>query len=113
VGPSWSCQPPSLTISVKHAQFDTRASVGSKQLLSYAVETLEYGSCVTRKYKQFLWLYDKLAESFPCISLPPLPVKQSSCESGICWARANYTLWARAFLVNIWNSRLDRVESRK
>lgn len=31
---------------------------------------------VSRRYKHFLWLYDKLADSFPCVSLPPIPVKQ-------------------------------------
>ena len=54
--------------------------MGAKQLLTYVVETEEWNSSVTRKYKQFLWLYDKMAEGFPCISLPPLPVKQNSCE---------------------------------
>lgn len=42
------------------------------------METRPLGSKVSRKYKHFLWLYDKLAELFPCISLPPLPVKQYS-----------------------------------
>ena len=49
-----------------------------KHVTIYDVDTKELGSCVSRKYKQFLWLYDRLAENFPCISLPPLPVKQSS-----------------------------------
>ena len=54
---------------------------GLKQYTMYDVETKELNSCVTRKYKQFLWLYDRLAEGFPCVSLPPLPVKQFSGES--------------------------------
>ena len=49
-----------------------------KHVTLYDVDTKELGSCVARKYKQFLWLYDRLAENFPCISLPPLPVKRGS-----------------------------------
>ena len=51
-----------------------------KHVTRYDVDTKELGSCVPRKYKQFLWLYDRLAENFPCVSLPPLPVKQGSGE---------------------------------
>ena len=77
VGPRWNGRPPSLTVVVKEPQTEPRFSV-MKQVTLYDVETKELGSCVTRKYKQFLWLYDRLAENFPCVSLPHLPVKQGS-----------------------------------
>ena len=77
VGPRWNRRPPSLTVVVKEPQTEPRFSV-MKQVTLYDVETKELGSCVTRKYKQFLWLYDRLAENFPCVSLPHLPVKQGS-----------------------------------
>lgn len=78
VGPAWDCYPPTYSISVKH---ESRSS-GLKRWSSYIVETKQLNSSVTRKYKHFLWLYDKLAEVFPCISLPPLPVKQYSGNLG-------------------------------
>ena len=78
VGPAWDCHPPAYTITVRHQDaLDSRHS-GAKRWSAYLVETRQLGSRVTRKYKHFLWLYDKLAELFPCISLPPLPVKQYS-----------------------------------
>ena len=46
----------------------------------YEVETEQLGTRVARRYRHFLWLYDKLAELFPCLSLPPLPVKHFSGE---------------------------------
>jgi hypothetical protein len=77
VGPRWKSRPPKLTVVVKEPQTEPRFS-GMKHVTLYDVDTRELGSCVPRKYKQFLWLYDRLAENFPCISLPPLPVKQGS-----------------------------------
>ena len=77
MGPKWKGRPPSLTVVVKDPQTEPRFS-GMKHVTFYDVDTKELDSCVTRKYKQFLWLYDRLAENFPCISLPPLPVKQGS-----------------------------------
>ena len=60
-------------------QTESRFS-GMKHTTLYQVETQELGAIVTRKHKHFLWLYDRLAENFPCISLPPLPVKHLSGE---------------------------------
>ena len=44
--------------------------------------TQELKTCVQRKYKHFLWLYDQMAEKFPCISLPPLPIKHAVVATG-------------------------------
>ena len=53
----------------------------------YEVETEQLGTRVARRYRHFLWLYDKLAELFPCLSLPPLPVKHFSGEKkNVCSA---------------------------
>ena len=81
MGPRWDCQAPTLTITIKELPVEKTRFSGLKQFTMYDVETKELSSCVTRKYKQFLWLYDRLAEGFPCVSLPPLPVKQFSGES--------------------------------
>uniref|UniRef100_A0A663N7S6 PX domain-containing protein n=1 Tax=Athene cunicularia TaxID=194338 RepID=A0A663N7S6_ATHCN len=35
-------------------------------------------SCVHRRYKHFDWLYGRLAEKFPVISVPHLPEKQAT-----------------------------------
>lgn len=80
VGPRWDCLPPTLTITIKELPPEKTRFSGVKQHSVYDVETKELSSCVTRKYKHFLWLYDRLAEGFPCVSLPPLPVKQFSGE---------------------------------
>jgi len=42
------------------------------------------GAIVSRRYKHFLWLYDRLADLFPCLSLPPMPVKQYSGADKCC-----------------------------
>ena len=76
-GPRWDCYPPTLTIVIKDLHTETRFS-GVKHFTVFDVETKQLGTQVTRRYKNFLWLYDKMAEFFPCISLPPLPVKQFS-----------------------------------
>lgn len=76
-GPKWDCFPPTLTIVIKNLHTETRFS-GVKHFTVFDVETKQLGTQVTRRYKNFLWLYDKMAEFFPCISLPPLPVKQFS-----------------------------------
>ena len=76
-GPRWDCFPPTLTIVIKDLHTETRFS-GVKHFTVFDVETKQLGTQVTRRYKNFLWLYDKMAEFFPCISLPPLPVKQFS-----------------------------------
>jgi hypothetical protein len=78
VGPSWDCQPLSYSITVRHQQAESSRISGLKRWSTYVVETKQLASQVTRKFKHFLWLYDRLAELFPCISLPPLPVKQYS-----------------------------------
>ena len=78
-GPMWDCRPPLLTVVINSPQMETRFS-GMKHYTVYEVETKELGSRVSRKYKHFLWLYDRMAELFPCVSLPPLPVKQFSGE---------------------------------
>ena len=58
-------------------QSESRFS-GIKHTMVYEVETEQLGTRVARRYRHFLWLYDKLAELFPCLSLPPLPVKHFS-----------------------------------
>ena len=88
VGPSWDCQPPKYSITVRYQKVESRSS-SVKRWSTYLVETKQLACRVTRKFKHFLWLYDKLAELFPCISLPPLPVKQYSgmCKMCImCWS---------------------------
>ena len=60
-------------------QSESRFS-GMKHTMVYEVETEQLGTRVARRYRHFLWLYDKLAELFPCLSLPPLPVKHFSGE---------------------------------
>lgn len=77
MGPRWNCQPPKLTVVIRSLQ--TEGRFGGMNTV-YEVKTRELASCVQRHYKHFLWLYDRLAELFPCISLPPMPVKQFSGE---------------------------------
>ena len=35
---------------------------------------------VSRRYKHFDWLHERLVEKFPCIPVPPLPDKQIQGE---------------------------------
>ena len=79
VGPAWDCDPPQLTVAIRHMQSESRFS-GMKHTMVYEVETEQLGTRVARRYRHFLWLYDKMAELFPCLSLPPLPVKHFSGE---------------------------------
>lgn len=63
-------------------QSESRFS-GMKHTMVYEVETEQLGTRVARRYRHFLWLYDKMAELFPCLSLPPLPVKHFSGKKDV------------------------------
>jgi len=39
---------------------------------------------VAHRFKHFDWLYERLVQKFPCISVPPLPDKQITGEKTIC-----------------------------
>lgn len=76
-GPQWKMINEPMVIIVRDPQIETRFN-GMKQFTVYVVETKALGAIVSRRYKHFLWLYDRLADMFPCLSLPPMPVKQFS-----------------------------------
>ena len=37
---------------------------------------------VQRRFKHFAWLHDRLVDSYPCICVPPLPVKDFEAKFG-------------------------------
>eukprot|EP00731_Ephydatia_muelleri_P002526 Em0001g2526a len=81
-GPKWdTSKVSSLTISVSNCSSDKQSE--TKVFANYNVKTKELSSHVIRNYKHFLLLYDRFAEYFPCISLPPLPVKQITSSSDL------------------------------
>lgn len=81
-GPKWDTSKVSpLTISVSYSNTDKQNE--AKVFANYNVKTKELSSHVIRNYKHFLVMYDRFAEYFPCISVPPLPVKQIASSSDL------------------------------
>ncbi|KFV99963.1 Sorting nexin-18, partial [Fulmarus glacialis] len=51
---------------------------GMKSYIAYKLVPSHTGQQVHRRYKHFDWLYGRLAEKFPVISVPHLPEKQAT-----------------------------------
>ncbi|XP_072515247.1 sorting nexin-18b [Salminus brasiliensis] len=76
-GPEWQDNPRPFTCIIDDPTKQTKFK-GMKSYMSYGLTPSHTQSQVNRRYKHFDWLYARLVERFPVISVPHLPEKQAT-----------------------------------
>ncbi|KAL4617492.1 sorting nexin-18 [Arapaima gigas] len=76
-GPQWQENPYPFVCSIDDPTKQTKFK-GMKSYMSYKLTPSHTQSQVNRRYKHFDWLYARLVEKFPVISVPHLPEKQAT-----------------------------------
>ncbi|XP_030624283.1 sorting nexin-18b [Chanos chanos] len=76
-GPEWQENPYPFTCSIDDPTKQTKFK-GMKSYMSYKLTPSHTQNQVNRRYKHFDWLYARLVEKFPVISVPHLPEKQAT-----------------------------------
>ncbi|NWU40170.1 SNX18 protein, partial [Hylia prasina] len=76
-GPEWQENPYPFQCSIEDPTKQTKFK-GMKSYIAYKLVSSHTGQQVHRRYKHFDWLYGRLAEKFPVISVPHLPEKQAT-----------------------------------
>ncbi|MEQ2185605.1 Sorting nexin-18 [Goodea atripinnis] len=76
-GPEWQENPYPFSCTIDDPTKQTKFK-GMKSYISYKLTPTHTPNPVSRRYKHFDWLYARLAERFPVISVPHLPEKQAT-----------------------------------
>ncbi|KAM3873770.1 sorting nexin-18-like [Diretmus argenteus] len=76
-GPEWQEDPYPLACTIDDPTKQTKFK-GMKSYMSYGLTPTHTNVQVNRRYKHFDWLYARLVERFPVISVPHLPEKQAT-----------------------------------
>ncbi|CAL1569839.1 unnamed protein product [Knipowitschia caucasica] len=76
-GPEWQEDPYPFTSTIDDPTKQTKFK-GMKSYMSYGLTPTHTNVQVNRRYKHFDWLYARLVERFPVISVPHLPEKQAT-----------------------------------
>nr|XP_056704817.1 sorting nexin-18 [Euleptes europaea] len=76
-GPAWQEDPYPFQCSIEDPTKQTKFK-GMKSYIAYKLVPSHTGQQVHRRYKHFDWLYGRLVEKFPVISVPHLPEKQAT-----------------------------------
>ncbi|KAM6985327.1 sorting nexin-18b [Aplochiton taeniatus] len=76
-GPEWQEDPYPFTCTIDDPTKQTKFK-GMKSYMSYGLTPSHTQTQVNRRYKHFDWLYARLVERFPVISVPHLPEKQAT-----------------------------------
>ncbi|XP_051497671.1 sorting nexin-18-like isoform X2 [Apus apus] len=76
-GAEWQENPYPFQCSIEDPTKQTKFK-GMKSYIAYKLVPSHTGQQVYRRYKHFDWLYGRLAEKFPVISVPHLPEKQAT-----------------------------------
>ncbi|KAM8961033.1 sorting nexin-18 isoform 2-T2 [Pelodytes ibericus] len=76
-GPEWQENPYPFGCSIDEPTKQTKFK-GMKSYISYRLLPSHSGLQVHRRYKHFDWLYARLLEKFPVISVPRIPEKQAT-----------------------------------
>ncbi|EPQ06903.1 Sorting nexin-18 [Myotis brandtii] len=76
-GPEWQENPYLFQCTIDDPTKQTKFK-GMKSYISYKLVPTHTQAPVYRRYKHFDWLYARLAEKFPVISVPHLPEKQAT-----------------------------------
>ena len=73
--PMWEPNPEAYSIEVRDPEKKKKFK-GIKSFLAYSVIPTSTGRSVSRRYKHYAWLHDRLEEKFSIHCVPPLPDKQ-------------------------------------
>uniref|UniRef100_A0A3B3T492 Sorting nexin n=1 Tax=Paramormyrops kingsleyae TaxID=1676925 RepID=A0A3B3T492_9TELE len=76
-GPEWQENPYPFVCSIDDPTKQTKFK-GMKSYVAYKLTPTHTQSNVSRRYKHFDWLYTRLVEKFPVISVPHIPEKQAT-----------------------------------
>ncbi|XP_051962596.1 sorting nexin-18-like [Xyrauchen texanus] len=76
-GPEWQENPYPFCCTIDDPTKQTKFK-GMKSYISYKLTLTHTQSQVNRRYKHFDWLYARLVEKFPVISVPHIPEKQAT-----------------------------------
>ncbi|GCB70112.1 sorting nexin-18-like [Scyliorhinus torazame] len=76
-GPAWQEDPYPFSCSIDEPTKQTKFK-GIKSYISYRLVPNHTQISVNRRYKHFDWLYGRLVEKFPVISVPHIPEKQAT-----------------------------------
>ncbi|KAF7662578.1 hypothetical protein LDENG_00232090 [Lucifuga dentata] len=76
-GPEWQENPYPFTCAIDNPTKLTKFK-GMKSYISYKLTPTHTQNPVNRRYKHFDWLYARLVEKFPVISVPHIPEKQAT-----------------------------------
>ncbi|XP_028312694.1 sorting nexin-18a [Gouania willdenowi] len=76
-GPEWQENPYPFTCGIDDPTKQTKFK-GMKSYMSYKLTPTHTQNQVNRRYKHFDWLYTRLVEKFPVISVPHIPEKQAT-----------------------------------
>ncbi|KAG7489350.1 sorting nexin-18 [Solea senegalensis] len=76
-GPEWQENPYPFSCTIDDPTKQTKFK-GMKSYISYKLTPTHTQHQVNRRYKHFDWLYARLVEKFPVISVPHIPEKQAT-----------------------------------
>ncbi|KAL0979909.1 hypothetical protein UPYG_G00191450 [Umbra pygmaea] len=76
-GPEWQENPYPFTCTIDDPTKQTKFK-GMKSYIAYKLTPTHTPRQVNRRYKHFDWLYARLVEKFPVISVPHIPEKQAT-----------------------------------
>ncbi|XP_068614735.1 sorting nexin-18-like [Brachionichthys hirsutus] len=76
-GPEWQENPYPFSCTIDNPTKQTKFK-GMKSYISYKLTPTHTRVQVNRRYKHFDWLYARLVEKFPVISVPRIPEKQAT-----------------------------------
>ncbi|KAF5905610.1 sorting nexin-18, partial [Clarias magur] len=76
-GPEWQENPYPFLCTIDDPTKQTKFK-GMKSYISYKLTPTHTQNAVNRRYKHFDWLYARLVEKFPVISVPHIPEKQAT-----------------------------------
>ncbi|KAM6943843.1 sorting nexin-18a [Lycodopsis pacificus] len=94
-GPEWQENPYPFACTIDDPTKQTKFK-GMKSYISYKLTPTHTQTQVNRRYKHFDWLYARLVEKFPVISVPHIPEKQATGrfeEDFISKRRKGLTWW--------------------
>ncbi|KAJ8299164.1 hypothetical protein KUTeg_023224 [Tegillarca granosa] len=76
-GPQWESPSDCYTCAIKSPKKESKLK-GLKSFIAYQLTPSFSNIQVSRRYKHFDWLHERLEEKFTCIPVPPLPDKAIS-----------------------------------
>ncbi len=71
----WEASPDPYTIEIRDPEKKKKYH-GIKKFTAYSIIPSSTGRAVSRRFKHYDWLHDRLCEKFTINSVPPLPDKQ-------------------------------------